>query len=760
MKRLLRRMGLMVVLHGLVVGLVGAATVAEMKEQEAKVQRLVAANMGAVVALVGEAVPGSGSGTIVSADGVILTAAHVTKGNETMTVIFPEGHSVKCKVLGADYTRDVSLAKIEAPGTYPFVEMGDSDRLVETSDVVAMGHPGGFDLRRKPPVRIGRINMKDQGGFMVSDCTLVGGDSGGPLFDLDGKLVGVHSSISESLSFNRHAPVNAAKKDWDKLLAGKRWGRLAGDSAGNPRRAVFGAVLDPDSKDGVAIVEVRPNAPAAAAGLKPGDKITAVAGAAVKNADQLRAKLSKAKPGETVKMTYLREAKEDEVAVTLISEAELIERMEAASNPDDAGEPKEDEPTAEQAKREQVAVGKVLQTEFERQAKQNGGEVDVDLKEITRVIGEMLVKHGVAAEKVKDAKPRDLLRLMQEQNADATAKVFYDDLAELSAFLNSVDPELQEKLSNQFLGMLDAHRVGSLAAAKATFVLRDGKKPKVPRCFATGIHADGLVLTKASEVESAVDLQCMVKGKWVSANVVQTWKEHDLALVKVEAKGLAAVEWSAKEAPVIGTYITAVAPDGSDPAAIGVVSVAARSQQFKGRGFLGVELAKDDKGLKIGAVVPGGAALKAGVQADDRVLEVDGKVPASIYEFTKLVAERKAGEKLTLKLQRGEEQLVKEVVLGDLGSTGRRASNRASEMDSMGSEVSKRRTGFSNIIQTDFPIDANQCGGPVTDLDGNVVGMVIARSGRVETMILPSSTLREVLASVDLAKKAAGKKGQ
>ena len=75
--------------------------------------------------------------------------------------------------------------------------------------------------------------MKNMGGFLVSDCTLIGGDSGGPLFDLEGKVVGIHSSISESLSFNRDAPVNAAKASWDKMLEGKSWGSIPGD---RPRR--------------------------------------------------------------------------------------------------------------------------------------------------------------------------------------------------------------------------------------------------------------------------------------------------------------------------------------------------------------------------------------------------------------------------------------------------------------------------------------------------------------------------------------------
>lgn len=209
-----------------------AYTVLELKEMETKLKNLVAKNSPAVVALIGEKTSGSGSGVVVSAEGLILTAAHVTRGNEEMIVVFPNGKQVRCKVLGADYTRDVGLAQIKDEGTYQFAEIGDSDKLEATTIVVALGHPGGFDIRRTPPVRIGRISLKDMGGFLVSDCTLVGGDSGGPLFDLEGKVVGIHSSISESLSFNRDAPVSAAKAGWEKMLEGKSWGKLPGARSG------------------------------------------------------------------------------------------------------------------------------------------------------------------------------------------------------------------------------------------------------------------------------------------------------------------------------------------------------------------------------------------------------------------------------------------------------------------------------------------------------------------------------------------------
>ena len=307
-----------------------ALTVSQLKEVEAQVKQVVAKVSPAVVGLMGDTKPAAGSGVVISADGLILTAAHVTEGNKTMKVIFPDGKDRRCKVLGANYARDLSLVKIEEPGVYPFAELGDSDKLETTTMVVALGHPGGYDSRRTPPVRIGRVSMKDFGGFIVSECTLIGGDSGGPLFALDGKVVGIHSSISESLSFNRSAPTNAARADWERLLSGEKWGKLGGklsqflDSSEKP---VIGAKLDEKSENGVRLEEVHPKSPAEAAGLRKGDVIVKLGGDSVRTPAALTGKLGKLKPGTTVEVVYQRDGVEQKAEVMLISQTEMLKRI-------------------------------------------------------------------------------------------------------------------------------------------------------------------------------------------------------------------------------------------------------------------------------------------------------------------------------------------------------------------------------------------------------------------------------------------------
>ena len=175
----------------------------------------------ATVALLSERTGSSGSGVITTEDGLILTAAHVVQGAEEILVVFPDGKQVRGKVLGANYSKDIAMVQIEETGKWPFVEMGASKQLEAGDWVIALGHSAGFDASRPPPVRFGRVISKGPGNFLTTDCTLIGGDSGGPLFGLDGKIVGIHSSIGQSLTNNNHAGIDGFREDWDRIHAGE-----------------------------------------------------------------------------------------------------------------------------------------------------------------------------------------------------------------------------------------------------------------------------------------------------------------------------------------------------------------------------------------------------------------------------------------------------------------------------------------------------------------------------------------------------------
>ena len=132
--------------------------------------------------------------------------------------------------------------------------------------MLALGHPGGFDLRRSLVVRLGRI-IRWMPGALQTDCTISPGDSGGPLFDMHGRVIGIHSAISTSMAENFHVAVTAFYEGWDLLAKGAR----AKDQAGQPRAYVGATGVD--DADGCRLTEVDEDSPAAKAGLKPGDVV-------------------------------------------------------------------------------------------------------------------------------------------------------------------------------------------------------------------------------------------------------------------------------------------------------------------------------------------------------------------------------------------------------------------------------------------------------------------------------------------------------
>jgi len=298
----------------------------DLAKLEGKVEAVSAKVMPATVALLSEKTGSSGSGVITTADGLILTAAHVVQGAEELMVVFPDGEQVPGKVLGANYSKDIAMVQITGKGPWPFAAMGASKPLVAGDWVIALGHSAGFDAARTPPVRFGRVVSKGPGNFLTTDCTLIGGDSGGPLFDLDGKIVGINSSIGVSLTNNNHAGIDGFKEDWDRIRAGEAWGKLSMNPFANPEMPVLGIGMGMRrGVKGVPVESVVPKSPSAAAGVRAGDVIESLDGSAIGDANKLLQVLAKKQPGEKVKLGIQRDRKPLEVEVVLASRETLFE---------------------------------------------------------------------------------------------------------------------------------------------------------------------------------------------------------------------------------------------------------------------------------------------------------------------------------------------------------------------------------------------------------------------------------------------------
>jgi len=268
----------------------------------------------------------AGSGVIIDADGTVLTAGHVSgKPGQECVLILPDGKRLKGKTFGYNRDMDSGMIKITDKGPFPYVKVGDARKLKVSEWVLAIGHPGGFKPTRSTVVRVGRVKhvsyspKSDIGASnIVTDCTLVGGDSGGPLFDMQGRVVGIHSQIRERITDNVHVPVNTYTDTYDRLVKGEAWGNLAMSLFGNPsppaNSAYLGVVFE---KGTLRIDEVTEDTPADKAGLKAGDVVVGIDSVKLKVYADLTEYLSRKRPGDEVTIVVTRDGAEMKFKVRL-----------------------------------------------------------------------------------------------------------------------------------------------------------------------------------------------------------------------------------------------------------------------------------------------------------------------------------------------------------------------------------------------------------------------------------------------------------
>ena len=260
--------------------------------------------------------PAQGSGVLVSADGYVLTAAHVAGQPGRLVLAFlSDGRAVRGRTLGVNRSMDAGLLKLDPPDNsdatfrWPHAEMGRAAQVKPGQWVMALGHPGGYDSDRPAVVRLGRV-LAVRKNHIKTDCKLVGGDSGGPLFDMQGNVIGIHSRIGNSLVNNMHAPVDAYRSDWERLLASQIWGHLPGT------RPFIGVVGDPEATRAL-IVQVIPGGAADQAGIQVNDVIVEFGGARVQNFSSLRQLVRKQDPDDRVGLKVERNGEVVELAIVI-----------------------------------------------------------------------------------------------------------------------------------------------------------------------------------------------------------------------------------------------------------------------------------------------------------------------------------------------------------------------------------------------------------------------------------------------------------
>ena len=292
------------------------------------------------------------------------------------------------------------------------------------------------------------------------------------------------------------------------------------------------------------------------------------------------------------------------------------------------------------------------------------------------------------------------------------------------------------------------------ARASTVSVVRNGQQV----ALGTVVTADGYILTKASEVGKG-PVECgFMDGNFLPAKVVNKLDADDLALLKVEGNNFKPVTWKEAEVPV-GTMLAASGID-ENPISVGVLSVQARNLDDSNKGFAGLALKEsgDGAGVAIMQVVSGGPSDKAGIDPTDVILAIDGTKVKHPHELMKIIASKGPGDvaKFTVKATSGQEEEVA-VTLGSRAEMNRINAPGVDPTAQMGTNLSERPSGFPSALQNDLGINANQCGGPVVDIDGNVVGLNIARSGRTSTLMLAGKVVKGLLGEVANGKLVAVK---
>jgi serine protease Do len=270
---------------------------------------------------------GMGSGFVISADGYIVTNAHVIENAEVINVRFTDKREMKAKVIGADKRSDVALLKVEATGL-PFLKLGDSNSMRVGEWVVAIGSPFGFSntvtagiLSAKSRDLPADSTASDAVPFLQTDAAVNPGNSGGPLFNLKGEVVGINSQIfSRTGSFagiSFAIPIDYAVNVIEQLRkSGKVTRGRIGVAIQNVSRDLADS-LGLAKTDGAAVGTVEEDSPAAKAGIEVGDVILKIDGRTLESSSDLSRSVRAVKPGQKVTLSVWRAGKMRDFVVTV-----------------------------------------------------------------------------------------------------------------------------------------------------------------------------------------------------------------------------------------------------------------------------------------------------------------------------------------------------------------------------------------------------------------------------------------------------------
>ena len=312
----------------------------------------------------------------------------------------------------------------------------------------------------------------------------------------------------------------------------------------------------------------------------------------------------------------------------------------------------------------------------------------------------------------------------------------------------------KRELKNQASGFFSASKPVVAEAAKSTVsIYHQGGRICYGTVVMSGSSPQPLILTKWSEIKKASNRLVVMtsEGKAFAATIAGVYPDHDLALLDYDVNDaeLTPLDLSQAAPLTLGSFILMANPDGSVES-LGVVSVESRSLRDMDKAYLGVMMdpVKEQEGIALREIMPGSAAAKAGLRAGDIILAVDQENLTGLMEMKTLLQRLQPGSEIIVSYKRGNVRKKTKVELGSLSENPtipRFPQKRMDIMERMGAIRSDIRTNFPSVVQSDMPIYPTDTGAPITDLDGKIAGIAIARGSRIKTYIIPTSTIQKLL---------------
>lgn len=289
-----------------------SASLKDLQNVQQTVQALLPKIRSAVVAI--QTGDGTASGVIINDEGLILTAAHVAeKPGRELVVVLDDGSRTRGTTLGLDKTTDAALMQLkDRSRKWPNVKVSrEVIKALPGIWCIALGHPGGFDPKRGVVLRVGRV-IKQTANSLQTDCVLMGGDSGGPLFNLVGEVIGIHSQIWDDRDHNMHVSMAPFFRSWDDMKSNQVIHTWSSGSGG-----YLGISIGSAESSLVVVQQIHQNSAAQKAGLQVGDKIESLDQDPVLSVAQFQNAVRLRPAGTEVKLKIRRNTEMREISVML-----------------------------------------------------------------------------------------------------------------------------------------------------------------------------------------------------------------------------------------------------------------------------------------------------------------------------------------------------------------------------------------------------------------------------------------------------------